>query len=367
MRIAICTLGCRTNQAESAGMAELLRLRGHEVLPPLYEGGKPDAIVINTCTVTATADKKSRNVIRKLQKQYPDALLAVCGCLPQTETLDIDGIGLIGGTSGRVEFIEALEDALRGNHPNSPPWRGGREADGVVIPAYYDDTLPDARPIGRSRAYIKIQDGCDNACSYCKVPQARGKARSRPVESVIRAAKEAAEGGAVEIVLTGIEISSFQPSLADVTVSVCRAAAPVSVRLSSLHPDTVDDRFAAALKGEGNFRPAFHLSLQSCCDQMLKAMGRRYTVNDIINVFNRLRDAWQRVEITADIIVGFPGESEEDFEKTLETLQKLNPDGLHIFPYSRRKGTPAAELPGQLTRAVKAERARRLNEAFPKG
>jgi threonylcarbamoyladenosine tRNA methylthiotransferase MtaB len=354
MKIAIYTLGCRTNQAESAGMAEYLASKGHGIIDSgqiTDNGAGVDAVIVNTCTVTATADKKSRNAIRKLQKRHPGALLAVCGCLPQTEELEIDGIDLIGGTSDRVGFLDKLEAMSRGSTLRE-------------LPGGYEDTLPDARPIGRSRAYIKIQDGCDNRCAYCKVPQARGKSRSRPVESVLRAVKKAAEDGAAEIILTGIEISSFRPSLADLTVQACRAAAPVSVRLSSLHPDVPDEGFIAALKGETGFSPAFHLSLQSVCDNTLYRMNRRYTVKDIFEVFGRLREAWIGAVITADIIVGFPGEDDKDFAETFENLKKLNPDGLHVFPYSRRKGTPAADMKEQNTRSVKTERVRVLREEF---
>ena len=364
MKIAILTLGCRTNQAESAGMAELLRSRGHETV----NNGTADAVIINTCTVTATADKKSRNAIRRLRKLYPNALLAVCGCLPQTETLRIEGIDLIGGTAGRAAFVAELENALRGKFPSFPlSRRGDAVATTRGFPDIYEDTLPDARPIGRSRAYIKIQDGCDNTCAYCKVPQARGRSRSRPAGSIIKAAKQAADGGAIEIVLTGIEISSYRPSLADIAADVCRAVAPVPARLSSLDPLCVDGSFIETLKGEGNFLPVFHLSLQSCCDLTLAAMGRRYAVSDIISVFERIREAWSGAVITADVIVGFPGETDADFGETFQNLQALKPDGLHIFPYSRREGTVASAMSGQLPRAVKAERARRLAAAFPKG
>jgi threonylcarbamoyladenosine tRNA methylthiotransferase MtaB len=337
-------------------MSELLRSRGHETVNSEQitdNNDAPDAIIINTCTVTATADKKSRNAVRKLRKQFPGALLAVCGCLPQTEELTIEGIDLVGGTSDRAGFIDRLEKLDAGAHCVRP------------LPNDYEDILPDARPIGRSRAYIKIQDGCDNGCAYCKVPMARGSSRSRPVESVIRAVKAAAAGGAVEIILTGIEISSFRPSLADLTVCACRVAAPVPVRLSSLRPDIADGGFVAALKGVEGFSPSFHLSLQSVCDKTLAAMGRRYTVEDIFAVFGRLRAGWADAVITADIIAGFPGESEEDFEETFNNLKRLDPAGLHVFPYSRRKGTPAADMPDGNTRAVKAERVRRLMREFP--
>jgi threonylcarbamoyladenosine tRNA methylthiotransferase MtaB len=342
------TLGCRTNQAESAGMAELLRQRGHKITDD-----DPDAIVINTCTVTSAADKKSRNAIRKLGKQHPNALLAVCGCLPQTEELKIEGIGLIGGAADRGAFINALEEKVQGSVL-------------TVLPETYEDVLPDARPIGRSRAYIKIQDGCDNRCAYCKVPQARGKSRSRPIESVIKAARQAAKDGAIEIILTGIEISSYSPSLSDLTAAVCQAVNPVPVRLSSLHPNVIDDVFIADVRGESNFRPTFHLSLQSCCDKTLAAMRRRYTVSDIFAINDRLHETWDGAVITADMIVGFPGETDADFNETYQNLLKLKPNGLHVFPYSRRKGTAAAEMLRQNTRAVKTARVRILIDAFPK-
>jgi threonylcarbamoyladenosine tRNA methylthiotransferase MtaB len=349
-------------------MAEFLVSRGHEAVDSgeltVDSWETVDAVIVNTCTVTATADKKSRNAIRKLRRRFPGALLAVCGCLPQTEKLEIEGVDLIGGTADRVGFLEKLESLGKPEMSNAAARMNCDLPHSLSLPGEYDDLLPDARPLGRSRAYIKIQDGCDNRCTYCKVPQARGKSRSRPVESVIRAVREAAEGGAVEIILTGIEISSFRPSLADVTVLACKAASPVPVRLSSLHPDIIDDAFVAALKGAEGFRPSFHLSLQSVCNQILEGMGRKYTEADIFSVFERLRGGWADVSITADIIVGFPGESEAGFMETFQNLKKLKPDGLHVFPYSRRKGTPAAELPGGCTRAVKSERVRRLNEYF---
>ncbi len=353
MQIVITTLGCRTNQAESAGMAELLRRHGHEVLSPA-EAETCDALIINTCSVTSTADKKSRNAIRRLRKQFPNAILAVCGCLPQTESLDaLKGIDLIGGTANRAGFIEALEARVSARLPKA-------------LPGEFEDTLPDARPLGRSRAYIRIQDGCDNRCTYCKVPDARGHARSRNTESILSAARNAAADGAIEIVLTGIEIASYRPSLPALAAAVCRTVAPLPVRLSSLDPRRTDTEFTETLGAESNFLPVFHLSLQSCCDTILSAMGRRYTVEDIYLSFSRLRYAWKDAVITADIIVGFPGETEENFLETFYALQSLKPNGLHIFPYSRRLGTPAAEMPGQLSRAIKAERARRLSEVFPK-
>jgi len=356
MKIAIYTLGCRTNQSESAGMGEYLVSRGHEIVN--NEDAGVDAVIINTCTVTATADKKSRNSVRKLRRRFPRAFIAVCGCLPQTEELKIEDIDLVGGTADRVGFLTKLEELCN--------FRAAVVSGVTATAEDYEDTLPDARLPGRSRAYIKIQDGCDNRCTYCKVPLARGKSRSRAVESVLRAVKGAAEGGAAEIILTGIEISSFSPSLAELTVLACRAAAPVPVRLSSLHPDVIDDKFIAKLKEEQGFSPSFHLSLQSVCNKTLAGMGRRYTVKDIFAVFERLRDGWANAVITADIIVGFPGETEDDFEETLINLKWLRPDGLHVFPYSKRKGTPAAEMPNdENTRSVKTERVRVLMEEFP--
>jgi threonylcarbamoyladenosine tRNA methylthiotransferase MtaB len=333
-------------------MAEFLRRRGHTVLTA--DEADCDAVVVNTCTVTGTADKKSRNAIRRMRKRYPDALLAVCGCLPQTEELTgINGIDLVGGTSNRAAFLAALEEHVSANLT-------------ATLPEDFEDTLPDARPLGRSRAYIRIQEGCDNRCTYCKVPAARGRARSRPSKSVLDAVRRAVEDGAVEIILTGTEIGSYRPSLPILTQAVCRAAAPVPVRLSSIDPRHAGGELVGALKGEPNFRPAFHLSLQSCCDKTLAAMGRRYTAADIASAFALLRESWNGAVITADIIVGFPGETDDDFHETLGTLKELRPEGLHIFPYSRRAGTPAAELPGQLTRAVKEARAKALSAAFPK-
>ncbi|MCL2082516.1 MAG: MiaB/RimO family radical SAM methylthiotransferase [Oscillospiraceae bacterium] len=352
MNILFHTLGCRVNQAESGGMEALLRDKGHFAVSK-DSTVLPDAVIVNTCTVTASADTKSKAAIRRLRRQYPQALLCVCGCLSQTDDIsDIAGIDLIGGSGTKSEFISALE-ALA-DEAGSKKALATKHSGLMQLPGTFD-RLPNAPGEGRTRVFIKIQDGCHNHCSYCKIPAARGTPRSLPLPELLESARGAANFP--EVVLCGIEISSYTPSLVEAVEGVCRILPGSRVRVSSLEPRTVNEDFCRRLSALKNLCPHFHLSLQSCCREVLRRMNRHYTPKDIENAFALLRGYWSNPAVTADILAGFPGESDQEFDETVSALNKLAPAGLHVFPYSKRKGTPAANFPGQLTRMEKSARA----------
>ena len=360
MRIAFYTLGCKVNQYETQAMEQLAAARGHAVVP--FEG-EADAYVINTCTVTAVSDKKSRQVIRRARHAAPEAVVAVCGCYPQTHPGDVErlGVDLIGGTGDRTGFLSLLEETWverRRRTELDDPF--GRRA---------FEVLPAGGLEGRTRAMLKVEDGCVNFCTYCIIPYARGRIRSLPLERAREQAAGLARQGYREIVLTGIEISSWgqdlegRPPLIDLVEGVCAAAPACRVRLGSLEPRTVTEDFCRRAAALDNLCPHFHLSMQSGCDAVLKRMNRKYDAARFFESVSLLRQYFDRPGVTTDLIVGFPGETEEEFRETLDFIQKCAFSAMHIFPYSRRPGTPAAKLPGQVPNAVKEERARRAAQA----
>lgn len=333
MRVAIHTLGCKVNQYESQAMEELLRARGHSLVP--FEA-QADVYLINSCTVTATSDKKSRQAVRQARKRAPGALVALCGCYPQVSPeaarqLEAD---LIGGSGDRRGFLDLLEQLARTREKAvalDDPFRRR-----VFEP------LPAGGLEGRTRAMLKVEDGCTNFCAYCIIPYARGAVRSLPVEQAAAQARDLAEAGYRELVLTGIELSAYgrdlpeRPGLAALIAQVCRAVPGMRVRLGSLEPRTVTEDFCAQLAGLPNLCPHFHLSLQSGCDATLARMKRRYTTERYLESVELLRRHFDRPALTTDLIVGFPGETEEEFAQTLSFLQTCAFAQMHIFPYSRR-------------------------------
>ena len=356
MRVAIHTLGCKVNQYESQAMEELLRARGHSLVP--FEA-QADVYLINSCTVTATSDKKSRQAVRQARKRAPGALVALCGCYPQVSPeaarqLEAD---LIGGSGDRRGFLDLLEQLARTREKavalDDPFRRRVFEA------------LPAGGLEGRTRAMLKVEDGCTNFCAYCIIPYARGAVRSLPVEQAAAQARDLAEAGYRELVLTGIELSAYgrdlpaRPGLAALIAQVCRAVPGMRVRLGSLEPRTVTEDFCAQLAGLPNLCPHFHLSLQSGCDATLARMKRRYTTERYLESVELLRRHFDRPALTTDLIVGFPGETEAEFGQTMDFIQRCAFSAMHIFPYSRRPGTPAAQMAGQVPKAIKEERARR--------
>ena len=359
MRTAIYTLGCKVNQYETQAMEAELTRRGHTLVP---FDGEADAYIINTCTVTAVSDKKSRQMIRQARKRSPHAIVAVCGCYAQTdpeavEALEVD---LVMGTNDRMGFLDRLE-AL------SPD--GGQVVDvDDALRRRAFERLPAGGLEGRTRAMLKVEDGCVNFCTYCIIPYARGPIRSLPAAEAAAQAAKLADEGYKELVLTGIEISSWgrdlegRPELMDLIEAVCAAAPDCRVRLGSLEPRTITEDFCRRGAAIPNLCPHFHLSMQSGCDSVLKRMNRKYDTARYYESVRLLRDYFDRPGITTDLIVGFPGETEEEFVQTLDFVKKCAFSAMHIFPYSRRTGTPAAAMAGQCSNAVKEDRAHRAGE-----
>ena len=355
MKVAIYTLGCKVNQYETQAMEQTLRARGHEVVPFSQEA---DAYVVNTCSVTAVSDQKSRQVIHRVKKQHPDAVVAVCGCYSQTHADDVRALGvdLLSGTGDRHGFLDRLEEAVVQRRPIE------------ALDRSFDRRIFEVLPAGgmteRTRAMLKVEDGCVNFCTYCIIPYARGPVRSLPLETAVEQTVQLCREGYREIVLTGIEISSWGrdlktgESLIDLMEAVCRAAGPVRIRLGSLEPRTITEDFCRRASALPNLCPQFHLSLQSGCDETLRRMNRKYDTARYVQSVELLNQYFEHPAITTDLITGFPEETEEEFSKTLSFLERCGFAQMHIFPYSIRPGTPAADMP-QVPKAVKEERAHR--------
>ena len=356
MKFAIYTLGCKVNQYESQALEKELLSRGYE------EGrfDEPcDLYIVNTCTVTAVSDKKSRNALRRARKLNPNAVIGVCGCYAQVKPEDMDklDVDVVGGTGQRSEFIGRMEQFLR-----------DRQKTVLVDNALKRRDFEVLEPGGlgeRTRAMLKVEDGCVNFCAYCIIPYARGAIRSLPLDTAVEQAQALRDQGYREVVVTGIEISSWGMDLKngqkpqDLIRAICLAVPELRVRLGSLEPRTVDRNFCEALKDLPNLCPQFHLSLQSGCDATLQRMRRKYGTERYLESCNLLREYFPGCAITTDLIVGFPGETEEEFSATLAFLETVGFAAMHIFPYSRRTGTPAAEMPDQIPLAEKERRAAR--------
>ena len=355
MKFAFYTLGCKTNQYETQAMERLLTDRGHTI--GSFEEDC-DGYVINTCSVTAVADKKNRAVIRRARREHPNAIIAVCGCYSQHDAeavrkLEVD---LIGGSGGRQEFVELLleETAARQHRENLD--NALRRRDFEVLPA---GGLEE-----RTRAMLKVQDGCVNFCTYCIIPYTRGPIRSAPLDVAVAQAKELAQRGYREIVVTGIEIASWgadlpgKPPVTDLIEGVCKAVPNLRVRLGSLEPRIVTEDFCTRLKALPNLCPQFHLSMQSGCDTVLQRMKRKYDTARYLESVEMLRAFFPGCAVTTDMIVAFPGETEEEFAQSLAFIRRCAFADMHIFPYSRRPGTPADKMPGQHDNATKEARSR---------
>ncbi|MBE6973241.1 MAG: tRNA (N(6)-L-threonylcarbamoyladenosine(37)-C(2))-methylthiotransferase MtaB [Ruminococcaceae bacterium] len=359
MRIGFYTLGCKVNQYETQALEQLFVQRGHT---PVKFEDEADVYIINTCTVTAVSDKKSRQIIRRARKTAPDAVIAVCGCYPQTHPEDMDALGvdLVSGTGDRLGFVELTEQTFRERKPINALDDAMKRLDFEVLPAGGLE--------GRTRAMLKVEDGCVNFCSYCIIPYARGRIRSLPLNEAVEQTKALVQQGYREIVLTGIEISSWGQdlrdgsSLIDLVEAVCAAAPDCRIRLGSLEPRTITDEFCLRAAKLSNLCPHFHLSMQSGCDSVLARMNRKYNTARYFQSVTLLRRHFDRPAITTDLIVGFPGETEEEFGQTLDFIRKCAFAAMHVFPYSKRPGTPAAKMPGQMLNAEKEERARRAAE-----
>ena len=356
MHYIITALGCKVNQYEAQAIETLLHAHG---FTPAADSEPVDLIVVNTCAVTAEGGRKSRQMIRKLREEHPQALCAVCGCWSQLSPEDAASIGadVVHGSGSKQAFVDDILRAFREHTPvtcvDNPFQR------------FDFEPLPAGAAYGRTRAMLKIQDGCNNFCTYCVIPYTRGRIRSLPLDEMAHQAAHLAAEGYRELVLTGIEIASYgrdlpgELTLADAVETVAAAAPQMRLRLGSLEPTVITEDFCRRAAALPNLCPHFHLSMQSGCDATLKRMNRKYDSARYYESVTLLREHFDRPGITTDLIVGFPGETEEEFDQTLDFVRRCAFSAMHIFPYSRRTGTPAAALPGQVPKAEKEARARR--------
>lgn len=355
MKYAVYTLGCKVNQYETQAIETMLRGRGCE---PTEEDA--DLLLVNTCAVTAESGRKSRQAIRRLKQLHPRAVVAVCGCWSQLEPEEARSIGadIVFGSGEKEKLVDAMIAAVPVMQIDDPFKRR------IFEP------LPAGAASGRTRAMMKIQDGCDNFCTYCVIPYTRGRVRSLPLEVCAEQARELAREGYREIVITGIEIASYgkdlagRPGLADAVEAISHAAPDVRLRLGSIEPTVITEELCRRLAALGTVCPHFHLSLQSGCDDTLARMHRKYNTEEFLSACRLLERYFPNCALTADLICGFPGETEEHFQQTLRFLETCGFLFVHAFPYSQRPGTKAAAMPEQLSRAEKENRVRRAGEVI---
>ncbi len=356
MHIALYTLGCKVNQYDTQMMSELLENNGHQIIG--FQNAA-DCYIINTCTVTNMSDKKSRQIISRCKKLNPNAIIVVCGCYAQispTEAAAIDGVDIVIGTANRKNIATYIEEF--------------RKTKQQIVTV--DDLLKHKKLCGESiskfdektRAILKIEDGCRNFCSYCAIPFARGLIRSKSKEDIIAELRALQVNQYQEVVLTGIHLASYGKDLKDIDLADAILLADTfdfpRIRLGSLEPNIITRDFLDKIKNAKSLMPSFHLSLQSGSDSVLKRMNRKYSTKDFENAVNLLRLYYPNCAITTDIIVGFPGETETEFSETLYFAQKISFAKIHIFPFSPRKGTKAAEMKDQISSHIKGARCKLL-------
>ena len=356
MRFAFHTFGCKVNQYETQAMEQLLRDRGHELC---RFDEDCDGYIVNTCSVTGEADRKNRSLIRRCRKNHPDAVIGVCGCYSQhaQEAVQELGVDVVSGSAGRENFIDMMLAALADRQMRM-------DVDAALRRRIFE-VLPAGGLSERTRAMLKVQDGCVNFCSYCIIPYTRGPVRSAPLELAVKQAKDLENQGFREIVVTGIEIASWgvdlpgKPGMVTLIEAICQAVPDLRVRLGSLEPRVITEEFCEKLSKFPNLCPHFHLSMQSGSDTVLARMKRKYDTARYYESIELLRKYFPGCALTTDMIVAFPGETEEEYAESLAFIQKCAFAEMHIFPYSRRPGTPADKMPGQHPNAVKSERSRR--------
>ena len=354
--VAFCTLGCKVNQYETNAMMQKMIEAGYEVVD--FEA-KADIYIINTCTVTNMADKKSRQMLRRVKEINPEAILVAVGCYAQVakEKLEqIPEIDLILGINEKNDILKYVEQASKNTYVSD-----------VLHQTEFLD-FGDVTYTEKTRAVIKVQDGCNQFCSYCIIPYARGRIRSRKPESVIKEITDVAKEGIKEVVITGIHIASYgkdfntEYRLIDLLEEIQKVNGIQRIRLGSLEPTLITEEFVTRLKKLSKICDHFHLSLQSGCNETLKRMNRKYTTDQFRHVVELLRNAYPEVHLTTDVIVGFPGETEEEFNKTYEFLKEIKFYKMHVFKYSPRSGTVAAKMPNQIDGNIKEERSNKLIE-----
>ncbi|MEA2114937.1 MAG: tRNA (N(6)-L-threonylcarbamoyladenosine(37)-C(2))-methylthiotransferase MtaB [Thermodesulfobacteriota bacterium] len=360
-KVAVTTLGCKVNQFESASFITGFKDQGCEIVPASQAA---DIFVINTCTVTGRAGQQSRQLIRKIMRDNPDARLVVTGCYAQMaaeELLDIvqdNPLAIVG--NGNKHLL--VETALTEKQPDMVMLTGRISAKKEICP------LPVRRFSGRTRAFLRIQDGCNNFCTYCIVPYTRGRSRSLPMDQVLEQVRVFADEGYLELVITGINVGKYGLDLEEgediysLLETICRDFPSIRIRLSSVEPTEVNDRLLELMTGYENFMPHLHIPLQSGDDGVLVSMNRRYTTETFVRVIQRIRSALPHGAIGCDILGGFPGEDEQAAENTFRLIEGLPISYLHVFPYSKRPGTLAAEFKNQVPGPVKAERVARLRK-----
>lgn len=361
-KVAFYTLGCKVNQYETEAMLEMFKEDGYE---QVGSEDYADVYVINTCTVTHMSDRKSRQYIRRMKKKNPDAIIAVVGCYSQVspeEILEIEEVNLVMGTNERRTIVDEIKklEVVEGDK------KASTVDDIMKVRAFEEIEISQSN--GRTRAFMKIQDGCDRFCTYCIIPYARGgKVRSRDIESIVNEAKTLAENGYEEVVLTGIHVASYGKDLKEECITLLDVIKKINeidgikrIRTSSVEPILFTDEFVNEVSKMEKVMPHYHLSLQSGCDETLERMNRRYTTKEYKEIVDKLRSAIPNVAITTDVIAGFPGETDEEFEQTYNFLKDIELSQMHIFKYSPRKGTKAADMGNQVSPQVKHDRSERL-------
>ena len=356
MTVKFITLGCKVNQFESQAMLEALLADG---FAPALPGQAADVVVLNSCTVTAQSDQKARKALRRARRENPGAILVLCGCLPQAfpeRAAQFPEADLVLGNARRADLAPRLREFLENRQPivAIPPHQKGEAFEPLPLPLDQ----------GRTRAFLKIQDGCDRFCAYCAIPYARGRARSMPLEDVAAAVGSLGEAGYREVVLTGINLPAWGKewglSLCDAVEAACAAGEVSRVRLGSLEPELLEPAVIQRLARQEKLCPQFHLSLQSGCDETLRRMNRRYTTGDYRRIVSDLRGAFPNCAITTDIMVGFPGETQQEFEASLAFAREIGFAKAHVFAYSRRPGTRADGFANQVPPAVKEARSQAM-------
>lgn len=358
-KVAFYTLGCKVNQYETDAMLEMFKKDGYiQVESEEFA----DVYVINTCTVTHMSDRKSRQYIRRMKKKNPEAIIAVVGCYSQVspeEILDIEEVNLVMGTNERRQIVEEIKK-IDGSKKVST-------VDDIMKVRAFEE-IEISQSNGKTRAFMKIQDGCDRFCTYCIIPYARGgKVRSRSINSILEEANKLADNGYKEIVLTGIHVASYGKDLRQEQITLLNVIKEINkikgierIRLSSVEPVLFTDEFVIEVSKMEKVCPHYHLSLQSGCDETLKRMNRRYTTKEYKTIVDRLRENIPNVAITTDVIVGFPGETNDEFNETYEFLKDIELSQMHIFKYSPRKGTPASTMENQIDPQMKQFRSEKL-------
>lgn len=357
MNFNIITLGCKVNQYESQAMKETLLSSGFSMSD---DTAKADIIIINTCTVTSVSDAKNRKVIHKARRNNPDGIIVLTGCMPQAFPKDFDTFkdcDIVLGNYSRNDLVPMLEKFFN-SHQQIISIKENQHKN----PTYEKLSVSDFGE--HTRAFVKIEDGCNRFCSYCIIPYARGRVRSKSIEDLKRETENLADNGYKEIVLVGINLSAYGQdigkSLCDAVEAVCENSKILRVRLGSLEPEQMDKEVINRLASQKKLCPQFHLSLQSGCDETLKRMNRHYDTALYREIVENLRNAFENAAMTTDVMVGFPGETEEEFKKSLEFVKSIGFSKVHVFPYSRRKGTVADKAPNQVDEKTKGDRSKEM-------